>query len=60
MKPQTAPNRALSDSTRSSEKEAITEALALCGRSVEAKRKAADRLGISLATLYNKIRQYDI
>ncbi len=60
VKLQPALNRALAESTRSSEREAIKEALALCGRSVEAKRKAAARLGISLATLYNKIRQYDL
>jgi transcriptional regulator with PAS, ATPase and Fis domain len=30
------------------------------GKSLEGKRKAASHLGISLATLYNKIRQYDI
>jgi PAS domain S-box-containing protein len=47
-------------STRASEKEAITEALTLFGRSVEAKRKAAGQLGISLATFYNKIRQYGL
>lgn len=60
VRPQSAMNRMLSDSTRSSEREAITEVLKSFGRSVEGKRKAAGQLGISLATLYNKIRQYDI
>jgi PAS domain S-box-containing protein len=60
VRPQSALNRALSDSTRSSEKEAITEVLKNFGRSVDGKRKAAAQLGISLATLYNKIRQYNI
>lgn len=52
--------RALSHTTRSSEKKAIAEALKSFGKSLEGKRKAAGHLGISLATLYNKIRQYDI
>jgi PAS domain S-box-containing protein len=60
VRPQSALKRVLSESTRASEKEAITEALTLFGRSVEAKRKAAGQLGISLATFYNKIRQYGL
>ena len=55
-----ATSRVLSEASRSSEREAISEVLKNCGRSVEGKRKAAKHLGISLATLYNKIRQYDI
>jgi sigma-54 dependent transcriptional regulator, acetoin dehydrogenase operon transcriptional activator AcoR len=60
VRPQPAFHHMLSDATRSSEKEAITEVLRCCGRSVEGKRKAAGHLGISLATLYNRIRQYNI
>ncbi|MDD5169404.1 MAG: sigma 54-interacting transcriptional regulator [Syntrophales bacterium] len=52
--------RALANSTRSSEKEAIASVLKNCGRSVEGKRLAARQLGISLATLYNKLRQYNL
>ncbi len=60
VRPQPSVRRALSHTTRSSEKEAITEVLKSFGKSLEGKRKAASHLGISLATLYNKIRQYDI
>lgn len=60
VRPQPSRRRALSYATRSSEKEAITEVLKSYGKSLEGKRKAASHLGISLATLYNKIRQYDI
>lgn len=52
--------RALAHTTRASEKEAIADALKSFGKSLEGKRKAASHLGISIATLYNKIRQYDI
>ncbi|WP_258360746.1 sigma-54 interaction domain-containing protein [Moorella sulfitireducens] len=38
----------------------IREKLRLYGKSVTAKRKIASELGISLATLYNKIRKYGI
>jgi len=58
--PQPSIRRSLSRVARSSEKEAIQEALKSFGTSLEGKRKAAGHLGISLATLYNKIRQYDI
>ncbi|MDX9821353.1 MAG: sigma 54-interacting transcriptional regulator [Syntrophales bacterium] len=60
VRPQPSICRALSHTARSSEKEAITEVLKSFGKSLEGKRKAAGQLGISLATLYNKIRQYDI
>ncbi len=60
VRPQPSSHRTLSHATRSSEKEAITEVLKSFGKSLEGKRKAASHLGISLATLYNKIRQYDI
>lgn len=39
------------------EHEAIQEALNRCGWSLEGKRKAAHSLGISLATLYNKLEK---
>lgn len=39
------------------EHEAIQEALNRCGWSLEGKRKAAQSLGISLATLYNKLEK---
>ena len=58
--PQPAAQRTLMDSTRSSEKEAIAGALKNNGTSVAGKRNAARQLGISLATLYNRLRQYDI
>lgn len=60
VKPQPPTRRILSHTTRSSEREAIASVLKNFGRSLEGKRKAANHLGISLATLYNKIRQYDI
>ena len=53
------PHGTLSSAIKTSEKEAIMEALGNFGASVEGKRQAAKHLGISLATLYNKIRQYD-
>lgn len=60
VRTQPSTRRALAHTTRSSEKEAIADVLKSFGKSLEGKRKAASHLGISLATLYNKIRQYDI
>lgn len=57
---QPEPRRTLSDSNRSSESETIAEVLKKYGRSVDGKRATAKYLGISLATLYNKIKQYNI
>jgi transcriptional regulator with PAS, ATPase and Fis domain len=57
---QPAPRHTLSDANRSSERESITEVLKNYGRSVDGKRTAAKHLGISLATLYNKIKQHNI
>ena len=42
---------------RSAEAEAIRRALNECGESLEGKKRAAAMLGISLATLYRKIKE---
>lgn len=42
------------------EKQMIEKALTKFGYSVEGKRQAANRLNISLATLYNKMKRYNI
>jgi len=60
IKYQPEPQGILTDARRTSEKDAIQAALKNFGTSVEGKRRAAQHLGISLATLYNKIRQYGI
>lgn len=52
--------KTLSGAARMSERDAIVDALARHGVSVDGKREAAKALGISLATLYNKIKQYNI
>ena len=39
---------------------AIKRALNRFGRTVEGKKKSSEALGISLATLYNKLKKYEI
>jgi PAS domain S-box-containing protein len=46
----------LSDVAKRAEKKAIYETIQVYGDSIEGKKKAAKALGISLATLYNKIK----
>lgn len=46
----------LSDKIREVERQEIIKRINLYGDSIEGKRKAADSLGISLATLYNKLK----
>lgn len=50
----------LSNAAKLSERDAIIQVLEQYGTTVSEKRLAAKRLGISLATLYNKIKQYSI
>lgn len=45
--------------TEISERDAIQEALNLYGKSTEGRIQAAQKLGVSLATLYRKMRKYD-
>lgn len=46
----------LSDKIREAEKQEIIKALKIFGEDMEGKNKAAEALGISLATLYNKLK----
>ncbi len=46
----------LSDVAKRAERKAIDEAIQIYGDSIEGKKKAAKALGISLATLYNKMK----
>lgn len=46
----------LSDKIKEVEKQEIIKALKILGGDMEGKKKAADALGISLATLYNKLK----
>lgn len=49
------PTRTLYDFVRDKEKEYILSQLAIYGTNVDGKRKVANLLGVSVATLYNKI-----
>lgn len=50
----------LEDYVKEAEILAIKRALNRFGRTVEGKKKSSEALGISLATLYNKLKKYDI
>ena len=54
------PIYSLKETVRSAEKEAIHRALIKFGTSTEGKTAAAKALGISIATLYNKLSYFDI
>ncbi|GKX57552.1 ATPase AAA [Leminorella grimontii] len=46
--------------TAPAEKDVIAQALTQFGHGVEGKRRAAEHLGIGIATLYRKIKRYDL
>jgi sigma-54 dependent transcriptional regulator, acetoin dehydrogenase operon transcriptional activator AcoR len=48
--------KTLVELVQDAEKQIILNALKIEGNTVEGKKKVADQLGISLATLYNKIK----
>ncbi|MFM1650569.1 sigma-54 interaction domain-containing protein [Brevibacillus sp. B_LB10_24] len=50
----------LKEAMDAAQRNAILQAIEQCGKDVEGKKKAARLLGISLATLYNKMKQLDI
>lgn len=56
LDPEARPQRTLN--LRQLEEEAVIQALKTYGSTVEGKRRAAAALGISLGTLYNKLRKY--
>jgi PAS domain S-box-containing protein len=57
---QTQTNKTLREITEEVERKIIQETLERFGNHIEEKRKVANALGISLATLYNKIKKYNI
>lgn len=50
-------NETLEERVRKFEEQEILAEIAACGSGVEAKKKAAGRLGISLSSLYSKIKE---
>ena len=46
----------LSDKVKETEKQEIIKAIKIFGEDIEGKKRAAEALGISLATLYNKLK----
>ncbi|MCX7780093.1 MAG: sigma 54-interacting transcriptional regulator [Negativicutes bacterium] len=60
LKNSASPESTLSNAAKMSERNAIIHALECYGTTVKEKRLVAKHLGISLATLYNKIKQYNI
>jgi PAS domain S-box-containing protein len=53
-------HRHLKDIVDNIEREVIIQTIQSCGRSLDGKKKAAKQLGISLATLYNKMNRLKI
>ncbi len=60
IKDQSGKSADLYDLVKTSERELISKALSRHENSVKGKRMVSQELGISLATLYNKIKQYGI
>ena len=58
--PQSAPLLTLAQRTRAFEKREISRLLEQNGSSLEGKKKTAAQLGISLASLYNKLKASEI
>ena len=54
---ETKAHMTLEERVRRFERQEIQNTLLLYGRDMEGKRKAAKELGISLATLYNKMKE---
>lgn len=54
------PNRTLKEVVEEAERQWITETLKRYGDDLDEKRKVAEELGVSLATLYNKMKKYQL